>query len=396
MAPVDVMNPHYGWGLKKNVLKEYTKKYGGKSLDHDSEPLSTAEPGPAEQTVRKILLKKAMCEIFVILANGQRCLMLLSAIQLQVMIVSIFKEEVQKMLIKKGYNKDNIWLMVNGKPLDDDSAPVKKYGIKAGSTVQMTENLERSQVPPLNKENCKLGIILPDGRRLPMMLCPGQLQSMTVSQFKEDILRMWAIHGYTEKHVTLRVEGKTLDNPSALLADCGIKDGSTVQMLLEVFIILPDGRRLPMMLCPGQLQSMTVSQFKEDILRMWAIHGYTEKHVTLRVEGKTLDNPSALLADCGIKAGSTVQMLLEVFIFLPDGRRRVMPLTAKQLHEMTVSQLKMDVLKMLMEESVVEYKKDHVKLHLDGMPLDDDFASKTQYKIKAGKKVQVVIMVHGG
>lgn len=37
--------------------------------------------------------------------------------------------------------------------------------------------------------------------------------------------------------------------------------------------------------------------------------GYTEKHVTLRVEGKTLDNPSALLADCEIKAGSTVQVI---------------------------------------------------------------------------------------
>ncbi|XP_076738823.1 uncharacterized protein LOC101475883 isoform X2 [Maylandia zebra] len=228
-----------------------------------------------------------MCEIFIILANGQRCLMLLSAIQLQVMIVSIFKEEVQKMLIKTGYNKDNIRLLVDGKPLDDDSAPVKKYGIKAGSTVQMTENLERSQVPPLNKENCKLGIILPDGRRFSMM----------------------------------------------------------------------------------QLQSMTVSQFKENILRVWAIHGYTEKHVILRIEGKTLDNPSALLADCGIKAGSTVQ-----------------------LQEMTVSLLEEEVLKMLMKETVVGYTKDVLKLHIDAMPLDNDFA----LKIKAGKKVQAVIMVHGG
>ncbi|XP_076738822.1 uncharacterized protein LOC101475883 isoform X1 [Maylandia zebra] len=251
-----------------------------------------------------------MCEIFIILANGQRCLMLLSAIQLQVMIVSIFKEEVQKMLIKTGYNKDNIRLLVDGKPLDDDSAPVKKYGIKAGSTVQMTENLERSQVPPLNKENCKLGIILPDGRRFSMM----------------------------------------------------------------------------------QLQSMTVSQFKENILRVWAIHGYTEKHVILRIEGKTLDNPSALLADCGIKAGSTVQMLLEVFIILPDGRRHVMPLSAKQLQEMTVSLLEEEVLKMLMKETVVGYTKDVLKLHIDAMPLDNDFA----LKIKAGKKVQAVIMVHGG
>lgn len=49
-----------------------------------------------------MLLNKAMCEIFVILANGQRCSMLLSAMQLQEMIVSIFKEEVKKMLIKKG------------------------------------------------------------------------------------------------------------------------------------------------------------------------------------------------------------------------------------------------------------------------------------------------------
>lgn len=50
----------------------------------------------------QVLLTKAMCEIFVILANGQRCSMLLSAMQLQEMIVGIFKEEVQKMLIKKG------------------------------------------------------------------------------------------------------------------------------------------------------------------------------------------------------------------------------------------------------------------------------------------------------
>ncbi|XP_026008576.1 uncharacterized protein LOC113012524 [Astatotilapia calliptera] len=394
MAPGDVMNPHYGWGLKKNphLLKEYTEKYVGKSLHHPSALLSTAKHGSAEQVVRKVLLTKAMCEIFVILANGQRCQMLLSAMQLQVMIVSIFKEEVLKMLIKKGYNKDNIRLVADDKPLDDDSAPVKKYGIKAGSTVQMTDNLERSHVPRLNKENCKLGIILPDGRRLSMMLCPGQLQSMTVSQFKEDILRVWAIHGYTEKHVTLQVEGKTLDNPSALLADCGIKAGSIVQMLLEVFIILPDGRRVSMMLCPGQLQSMTVSQFKEDILRVWAIHGYTEKHVTLQVEGKTLDNPSALLADCGIKAGSIVQMFLEVFIILPDGRRHVMPLSAKQLQEMTVSLLEEEVLKMLMMKTVVGYTKDVLKLHIDGMPLDNGFV----LKIKAGKKVQAVIMVHGG
>ncbi|XP_014186376.2 uncharacterized protein LOC106632637 [Haplochromis burtoni] len=316
MASVDVMNPHYGWGLKKNphLLKEYTEKYVGKSLHHPSASLSTAKPGSAEQVVRKVLLTKAMCEIFVILANGQRCSMLLSAIQLQEMIVSIFKEEVKKMLIKKGYNKDNIKLLYDGKPLDDDSAPVKKYGIKAGSTVQMTDNLERSQVPRLNMENCKLGIILPDGRRVSMMLCPGQLQRMTVSQFKEDILRVWAIHGYTEKHVTLQVEGKTLDNPSALLADCGIK------------------------------------------------------------------------------AGSTVQMLLEVFIILPDGRRHVMPLSAKQLQEMTVSLLEEEVLKMLMMKTVVGYTKDVLKLHIDGMPLDNGFV----LKIKAGKKVQAVIMVHGG
>ncbi|XP_039899512.1 uncharacterized protein LOC120740986 [Simochromis diagramma] len=297
------MNPHYGWGLKKNLLKEYTKKYGGKSPDHDSAPLSTAEPGSAEQMVRKMLL-----EVFIILPDGRRLSMMLCSGQLQSMTVSQFKEDILRVWAIHGYTEKHVTLQVEGKTLDNPSALLADCGIKAGSTVQML---------------LEVFIILPDGRRVLMMLCPGELQSMTVSQFKEDILRVWAIHGYTEKHVTLQVEGKTLDNPSALLADCGITAGSTVQMLLEVFIILPDGRRVSMMLCPGQLQSMTVSQFKEDILRVWAIHGYTEKHVILRVEGKTLDNPSALLADCRIKAGSTVQMLLEVFIILPDGRRCV-------------------------------------------------------------------------
>ncbi|CAI5669057.1 unnamed protein product [Oreochromis niloticus] len=117
--------------LKTRVNQGYTKNHGGKSHDHDSAPQI---PGSA---VQMMVVAKTMCEIFIIMANGQRCLMLLRAIQLQVMIVSIFKQKVQKMLNEKGCTEKDFKLHVNGSPLDDDSAPVTKYGIKTGSIVQM-------------------------------------------------------------------------------------------------------------------------------------------------------------------------------------------------------------------------------------------------------------------
>lgn len=36
-----------------------------------------------------------------------------------------------------GYTKDDVKLLVDGMPLDNNSAPVTDYGIKPGSTVQM-------------------------------------------------------------------------------------------------------------------------------------------------------------------------------------------------------------------------------------------------------------------
>lgn len=154
MAAIDVMNPHYGWGLKKNLLKENTKKYVGKSLDHDSAPLSTAEPGSAEQVVRKTenlegsqfrLLTHGMCEIVIIFPDGQRHSFWLHKIKLEAMIVGCFKEEVLKklfLLVFVDYTTENIKLHFDGKPLDDDSASLTDCGIKAGSVVQMTRKVK--------------------------------------------------------------------------------------------------------------------------------------------------------------------------------------------------------------------------------------------------------------
>lgn len=50
----------------------------------------------------QMVVAKTMCEIFIIMANGQRYLLLLCAMQLQVMIVSIFKQKVKKMVNEKG------------------------------------------------------------------------------------------------------------------------------------------------------------------------------------------------------------------------------------------------------------------------------------------------------
>ncbi|KAL4006870.1 nuclear receptor-binding protein [Sarotherodon galilaeus] len=130
MSAAAVLPLSQGWGvnLHKNQLPDVALSK------------TVALRGLNEKRSQQMLLTKAMCEIFVILANGQRCLMLLRAVQLQVMIVSIFKEEVLKMVIKEavvGYTKDNMKLHVDGMPLDDDSAPVTKYGIKTGSVVQM-------------------------------------------------------------------------------------------------------------------------------------------------------------------------------------------------------------------------------------------------------------------
>lgn len=122
--------------LKTRVNQGYTKNHGGKSHDHNSAPLSKCgiKTGSA---VQMLVVAKTMCEISIIMANGQRCLMLLCAMQLQVMIVSIFKQKVKKMLNEKGCTEKDFKLHIDGTPLDDDSAPVTKYGIKTGSVVQM-------------------------------------------------------------------------------------------------------------------------------------------------------------------------------------------------------------------------------------------------------------------
>ncbi|CAI5669055.1 unnamed protein product [Oreochromis niloticus] len=90
------------------------------------------------------LLNQAMCQIVVISPDGKRCLMFLWDIQLQVMTVGCFKEKVLKMFIIQvfvDYTRENVKLHIDGKPLDDDSAPLFKCEIKHGSVVQMVRKV---------------------------------------------------------------------------------------------------------------------------------------------------------------------------------------------------------------------------------------------------------------
>ncbi|CAI5669053.1 unnamed protein product [Oreochromis niloticus] len=81
-----------------------------------------------------------------------------------------------------------------------------------------------------------------------------------------------------------------------------------------VVVISPAGQKHLMPL-PTEMLNMAVSFFIVEVLKTFVILGVlgcTEENVKLHVDGKPLDRPTASLADCGIKVGSTVQEEMKI------------------------------------------------------------------------------------
>ncbi|CAI5669062.1 unnamed protein product [Oreochromis niloticus] len=102
-----------------------------------------------------------------------------------------------------------------------------------------------------------------------------------------------------------------------------------------------------------------------------------------------------------VMRGSQLGLLNEevrgIGVSSPDGRMLLMPLCVEQLRQMTVQCFMGLLLLWAMQKCLFQgYTKDDVKLLVDGTPLDDYSAPVTDYGIKPGSTVQMVIKVHGG
>ncbi|CAI5669059.1 unnamed protein product [Oreochromis niloticus] len=141
-------------------------------------------------------------------------------------------KRVLKMCANQGYTKND-----KGNSHDHDSAPLSKCGIKPGSAVQTTENLEGSQLRLLTHGMCEIIIICPDGQRHSIWLHKILLEAMIVGCFKEEVLKklfVLVFVDYTTANIKLHFNGKPLDDDSASLTNCGIKAGSAVQITRKV------------------------------------------------------------------------------------------------------------------------------------------------------------------
>ncbi|CAI5669048.1 unnamed protein product [Oreochromis niloticus] len=81
-----------------------------------------------------------------------------------------------------------------------------------------------------------------------------------------------------------------------------------------VAVITPAGQ-VHLMPLHTEMLNMAVSSFIVEMLKtivILGVLGCTEENVKLHVDGKPLDRPTASLADCGIKTGSTVQVVRKV------------------------------------------------------------------------------------
>ncbi|XP_076737877.1 uncharacterized protein LOC143416501 [Maylandia zebra] len=139
-------------------------------------------------------------------------------------------KRVLKICANEGYTKND-----QGKSHDHASARLSKCGIKPSSAVQTMENLEGLRLHLLGM--IEIIIICPDGQRHSIWLHKIQLEAMIVGCFKGEVLKKLFILvflDYTLENIKLHFNGKPLDDDSASLADCGIKDGSAVQMTRKV------------------------------------------------------------------------------------------------------------------------------------------------------------------
>ncbi|CAI5669065.1 unnamed protein product [Oreochromis niloticus] len=82
-----------------------------------------------------------MCKVDVFVPEGHKFGVNLYKKNLQDVTVGGFKEELLKILTTPGYTKENVSLHAGGKPLDDDTAPLSKCGIKPDSTLQMVRKV---------------------------------------------------------------------------------------------------------------------------------------------------------------------------------------------------------------------------------------------------------------
>ncbi|XP_059210722.1 uncharacterized protein LOC131989498 [Centropristis striata] len=173
-------------------------------------------------------------------------------------------------------------------------------------------------------------------------LCDNKFQSVTVLQLKE---KLEPLFGVPVEEQRLIFSGKQLED-DALLVSCGIQHKTTIELILNVTVIVKDLTGETIKIDLHEFQSITVLQLKE---KLEPLTGEPVGEQRLVFAGKQLED-DALLVSCGIQHKTTIELILKndvtVFVKWHNGETILIYLSNNEFESVTVLQLKEKIQKL--------------------------------------------------
>jgi uncharacterized ubiquitin-like protein YukD len=239
--------------------------------------------------------------------------------------------------------------------LDDGTKTLSEYGIENGDVLFM---------------GMEIFVVTPTGEKFSVYVHPSD----TIEEIQHKIEEKTGIEPH---HQHIMFNGELLDDPTKTLSEYGVEEGSTLNMMMEIFVVPLKGETIALYVSPAD----TINDVKDKVKEATGI-APDDQHLTFNGEG--LDDGTKTLSECGIEDESILRMTMLIHVVTLTGETitvRVSPVD-------TIDQIKAKV----RDETGMEPDDQH--LLFNGAELEDGSKSLSEYGIEDGSTLHMGMVIY--